>query len=82
VKRLQVGLVVLSAACCGLGCRSAGGEAKPAAAVASPPAPPTTSSSSPQRSLYDRLGGQPAITAVVDEFLKRVAADKRINGVS
>jgi len=31
-------------------------------------------------SLYDRLGGQPAITAVVDDFVANVAADKRING--
>jgi hemoglobin len=31
-------------------------------------------------SLYDRLGGQPAITAVVDDFLGNVAADMRING--
>ncbi len=30
-------------------------------------------------SLYDRLGGKAAITAVVDEFVNRVAADKRIN---
>jgi hemoglobin len=30
--------------------------------------------------LFDRLGGKPAVEAVVDEFLKRVAADKRING--
>lgn len=30
-------------------------------------------------SLYQRLGGKPAITAVVDEFVARVAADKRIN---
>lgn len=30
-------------------------------------------------SLYERLGGQPAITAVVDEFISRVAADARIN---
>jgi len=32
-----------------------------------------------QRSLYDRLGGQPAITAVVDDFVANVAADNRIN---
>jgi hemoglobin len=32
-----------------------------------------------QKSLYDRLGGKPAITAVVDEFVGRVAADNRIN---
>jgi hemoglobin len=31
------------------------------------------------KSLYDRLGGKSAITAVVDEFVGRVAADKRIN---
>ena len=34
----------------------------------------------PQASLYDRLGGQPAITAVVDDFIGNVAADNRING--
>lgn len=32
-----------------------------------------------EKSLYDRLGGKPAITAVVDEFVARVAADARIN---
>ena len=32
-----------------------------------------------EKSLYDRLGGKAAITAVVDEFVARVAADKRIN---
>lgn len=30
--------------------------------------------------LYDRLGGKPAITAVVDDFVGRVAANSRING--
>jgi hemoglobin len=30
--------------------------------------------------LYQRLGGKPAISAVVDEFVGRVAADTRING--
>src|SRR5438067_108754 len=41
-----------------------------------------TSSSSAlakEKSLYDRLGGKKAITAVVDEFVGRVAADTRIN---
>jgi len=32
-----------------------------------------------QPSLYDNLGGKKAITAVVDEFVARVAADNRIN---
>ena len=31
------------------------------------------------KTLYDRLGGKKAITAVVDEFVGRVAADTRIN---
>ena len=33
----------------------------------------------PGKSLYDRLGGQPAIVAVVDDFVGNVAADARIN---
>ena len=32
-----------------------------------------------EKSLYLRLGGKQAITAVVDEFVARVAADTRIN---
>ena len=32
-----------------------------------------------QASLYENLGGKKAITAVVDEFVGRVAADNRIN---
>lgn len=33
-----------------------------------------------EKSLYDRLGGKDAITAVVDEFVGVVVADDRING--
>ncbi|GAB4297674.1 MAG: group 1 truncated hemoglobin [Rhodocyclaceae bacterium] len=36
--------------------------------------------SSAPKSLYDRLGGKPAIQAVVDDFIGNVAADSRING--
>lgn len=36
--------------------------------------------SAPPKSLYDRLGGKPAIQAVVDDFIGNVAADSRING--
>jgi len=32
-----------------------------------------------QKPLYDRLGGRPAIQAVVDDFIGNVAADHRIN---
>jgi hemoglobin len=31
-------------------------------------------------SLYERLGGKEAITAVIDDFVARCAADTRING--
>jgi hemoglobin len=37
------------------------------------------SASAQQKTLYDRLGGKAAITAVVDQFVSNVAADKRIN---
>jgi len=37
--------------------------------------------STPSRpSLYDRLGGKPAISAVVDDFISNVASDPKING--
>ena len=32
-----------------------------------------------QPSLYERLGGKPAITAVIDDFIGNVAGDSRIN---
>src|SRR5205823_9964787 len=56
------------------------------AAVASAPAPSTKSSAAApaaapaddKRSLYDRLGGKPAITAVVDEFVTRNVTDPRV----
>jgi len=51
-----------------LGCVfAAGGCAMQAAAPA------------PQASLYDRLGGAPAISALVDDGLANIAADSRIN---
>jgi len=43
-------------------------------------APPSASAGSPAapQELYERLGGQRAIVAVVDDFIDRVAADSRI----
>jgi hemoglobin len=35
--------------------------------------------SAKDKTLYERLGGKKSITAVVDEFVGRVAADSRIN---
>lgn len=40
------------------------------------PPPPAPVAKAP---LYQRLGGQPAITAVVDDFVANVAADTKIN---
>ncbi len=53
--------------------------AAPAAEHPSAAARAPAAEAAPTASLYDRLGGKPAITAVVDEFVGRVAADKRIN---
>src|SRR5262249_62218694 len=33
-----------------------------------------------QQPLYDRLGGKPAISAVIEEFVADVAGERRING--
>jgi hemoglobin len=52
--------------------------AKPAAKAASK-AETTPASTAAKKSLYDRLGGKDAITAVVGEFLNNVTADARIN---
>jgi hemoglobin len=58
-------------------------NAKPAASASqakAPGSPDAKGTAAKAAPLYDRLGGEPAITATVDGFLKRVAADKRING--
>jgi hemoglobin len=39
-----------------------------------------TFAADPAKSLYERLGGKPALTAVVGELWAQVAADARING--
>jgi hemoglobin len=39
----------------------------------------TTTTTVPEKSLYERLGGKEAITAVVDQFVTNVAADEVIN---
>lgn len=54
------------------------GGKKDAAPEGSPPAAEPQAVAAPA-SLYDRLGGEPAIRAVVDEFVANVAADTRIN---
>jgi hemoglobin len=49
----------------------------PADTTAAAAVPDTTAVAA--KSLYDRLGGKDAITAVIDDFVANVAADKRIN---
>jgi len=39
----------------------------------------TTGGGAGEKSLYDRLGGKDAITAVVDDMVTNIAADARIN---
>ena len=55
-------------------------DAEPATTTdAQPEASVQPEAAAPQKSLYDRLGGETAITAVVDEFVANVGADTRIN---
>ena len=66
--------ICLSVAC--------GGGAQYQNIPAEPAAPPPREAARPEpaapRSLFDRLGGQPAITAVVEEFVGRTTTDARI----
>ena len=53
--------------------------APPAMAKKHKVAKPAAAATMAEKSLYDRLGGKGAITAVVDDFVANVAGDKRIN---
>jgi hemoglobin len=64
--------VVVGAACSGKSDKQASDTMGATATTA-------VSDTAASKSLYDRLGGKSAITAVVDTFVARVAADKRIN---
>jgi hemoglobin len=66
-KLVKLVLILSAVALPALGCKK-----ENAATSAAPPA-------AGERSLYDRLGGETAIKAVVDEFVANVAADARIN---
>ena len=75
---------------CLIGC----GSSKPAATSSPPPVvatataptaapppaatPPPEPATAPDRTLFERLGGLPAITAVVEEFVGRTTTDARI----
>jgi hemoglobin len=66
-------VAALALAACG-----GGAYRDPSAGAA--PAPAAASAVPGQPTLFTRLGGMPAITAVVSAFVDRVAADERING--
>ena len=59
--------------------KTLGGILVIAAILASISRPALLAQGAQEKSLYDRLGGKASITAVVDEFVSRVAADTRIN---
>lgn len=68
---LATSLIIAGLALSAMGCNtleSTSGSAMP------------NSTAKTDKPLYDRLGGKPAITAVVDDFVGRVAANNRING--
>ena len=65
-KNVGTGVIVLSVLAVLAGCVGSGslnGVGRPGAGATA------------TKSLYDRLGGKPAITAVVDQFVANVAAD-------
>lgn len=70
IRLAAIGLALGLSACANMMSPPPGAPPIPPPAAAMPPAPPT---------LYQRLGGQPAIVAVVDDFVANVAADRRIN---
>jgi hemoglobin len=65
--------IVAAAACSGKTDKQASADSMSAASST------VATDTSANRSLYDRLGGKTAITAVIDTFVARVAADARIN---
>ncbi|MGH7753095.1 MAG: group I truncated hemoglobin [Gemmatimonadales bacterium] len=71
-----VPIVLIALAACG------GRAPAPVAGPApdtTPPAPPMRRDTNPRASLYHRLGGIEAITAVVDNFVARITSDPRIS---
>ena len=85
----HLSLAALIACCClalagCAGAKPAPSNSKPGADAAasktgSSAASPAGGASDSDRTLYERLGGQPAIEAVVTDFIGNVAADERIN---
>ena len=65
-------IIALALAACGGG-GQAGGPTHTSGGAAAPPHEPAA-----EKKLFDRLGGKPAIEAVMGEFVKRLASDPRV----
>jgi hemoglobin len=72
-----IGVLAALLVACGSGGSSSHPSAPPTA-PAEPAAGPTAPPPPAPKTLYDRLGGQPAVTAVVAEFVARTTSDDRI----
>ena len=82
-SRVALGIVAISALTA-VGCAGAKPAGKtpaqqPARAEASATPTPAEPAPAADKSLYDRLGGKPALDAVIADFIGNVAADDRIN---
>ena len=60
--------------CCSINCTSIAPAPMAAAAATEAPAPPKE-----EKSLYERLGGEAALKAVVDDFVGRAAGNAKVN---
>lgn len=71
--RIRLTLTVLIVTCGLIGCESDSGGGGIRLFKRTPASQPV------ERSLYDRLGGEPAIRAIVEDFVNRVQRDPRLN---
>jgi hemoglobin len=78
MKKMKAMAAALSICAFFAACSSAPEEKGNQATTTGTAAKQETTAKEAKKSLYDRLGGQSAVSAVIDEFVGRVAADARI----
>ncbi|HXV40351.1 MAG TPA: group 1 truncated hemoglobin [Steroidobacteraceae bacterium] len=78
MKRVFVTVLLALPMAVSIGC-SRSEDPEPASPAAQSEPSAQAEVAAPQKSLYERLGGEAAIKAVVDEFVANVGADARIN---